>query len=567
MGDSDVIMEDATTANGASPQVNGTASGSSKINAQTISAEDKQRGQVAKDQGNDAFKAKRHDDAVRLYTAAIDTDPTEPSYFTNRAAAYMALFKYKLALEDCNRAASMQSSAPQAKTLIRLARCHFNLGDLSSAQSALDRTLKLEPGNTAAAQLAAQVDRTAKHIASYQRAMKEGSYGMANIALDQASSEVQEVPLAWRLMRVELLMKRGQLDAANGAATDALRLHPNDPDALCLRAKVLLGLGTDLNRAVQHGQAALRADPEHSQARRLVRRVKKLESAKDKANADFKGGRLQEAVDGYTETLRLADEDAEQDGDARGFKAILFSNRATANSKLGKNEEAVEDCDESLRLNPGYVKALRTRARAKLACEKYEEAVGDFKSALEESSGAEAEGLKKELRSAEIDLKRSKKKDYYKILGVSKDASSAELKKAYRKESLKHHPDKGGDEEKFKLCNEAFGILSDDTKRRRYDAGADDPDSDVAGGFGGGFGGMDGAGINLADLFGGGMGGGMGGMGGMNGMGGMGGMGGAQFDFGGMGGSSFAGAGGPFGAGGQGAGSRRGRPPPGFRFG
>lgn len=476
----------------------------------------------------------------------------------------MALSKYKLALEDCNRAASMQSSAPQAKTLIRLARCHFNLGDLSSAQSALDRTLKLDPGNTAAAQLAAQVDRTVKHIASYQRAMKEGSYGMANIALDQASSEVQEVPLAWRLMRVELLMKRGQLDAANGAATDALRLHPNDPDALCLRAKVLLGLGTDLNRAVQHGQAALRADPEHSQARRLVRRVKKLESAKDKANADFKGGKLQEAVDGYTETLRLADEDAEQDGDARGFKAILFSNRATANSKLGKNEEAIEDCDESLRLNPGYVKALRTRARAKLACEKYEEAVGDFKSALEESSGAEAEGLKKELRSAEIDLKRSKKKDYYKILGVSKDASSAELKKAYRKESLKHHPDKGGDEEKFKLCNEAFGILSDDTKRRRYDAGADDPDSDVAGGFGGGFGGMDGAGINLADLFGGGMGGGMGGMGGMNGMGGMGG---AQFDFGGMGGSSFAGAGGPFGAGGPGAGSRRGRPPPGFRFG
>lgn len=92
---------------------------------------------------------------------------------------------------------------------------------------------------------------------------------------------------------------------------------------------------------------------------------------------------------------------------------------------------------------------------------------------------------------------------YYKILGVSKDASDSEIKKAYRKESLTHHPDKGGSEEKFKLVAEAYGILSDDTKRRRYDAGADDPENDMSGmgGFGGGgFGGDGGVEVNLADL-------------------------------------------------------------------
>lgn len=86
------------------------------------------------------------------------------------------------------------------------------------------------------------------------------------------------------------------------------------------------------------------------------------------------------------------------------------------------------------------------------------------------------------------------------MLGVPKTATEAEIKKAFRKESLKHHPDKGGDEEKFKQCNEAYGVLSDEQKRRRYDSGVDDMDDmDLGGGFGG-MGGM--GGVNLADLFG-----------------------------------------------------------------
>jgi DnaJ family protein C protein 7 len=50
--------------------------------------------------------------------------------------------------------------------------------------------------------------------------------------------------------------------------------------------------------------------------------------------------------------------------------------------------------------------------------------------------------LKTELKKAEAALKRSKTKDYYKILGVARDCSEAEVRKGYRRESLKHHPDK-----------------------------------------------------------------------------------------------------------------------------
>src|SRR6478752_10783047 len=65
------------------------------------------------------------------------------------------------------------------------------------------------------------------------------------------------------------------------------------------------------------------------------------------------------------------------------------------------------------------------------------------------------------------------KKDFYEILGISKNADAAEIKKAYRKSALKYHPDKNpGDkeaEENFKLAAEAYEVLSDPQKKAKYD--------------------------------------------------------------------------------------------------
>lgn len=61
------------------------------------------------------------------------------------------------------------------------------------------------------------------------------------------------------------------------------------------------------------------------------------------------------------------------------------------------------------------------------------------------------------------------KRDYYEILGVKKDASADEIKKAFRRSAIEHHPDRGGDESKFKELNEAYEVLKDEAKRKRYD--------------------------------------------------------------------------------------------------
>lgn len=108
------------------------------------------------------------------------------------------------------------------------------------------------------------------------------------------------------------------------------------------------------------------------------------------------------------------------------------------------------------------------------------------------------------------------KRDYYEILGVDKAASADEIKKAFRKSAVKHHPDKeGGDETKFKEINEAYEVLKDQQKRQRYDqfghAGVGGASGGGAGGnpfegAGGGYGGQnvhfDFGDSGLGDIFG-----------------------------------------------------------------
>jgi curved DNA-binding protein len=104
--------------------------------------------------------------------------------------------------------------------------------------------------------------------------------------------------------------------------------------------------------------------------------------------------------------------------------------------------------------------------------------------------------------------------DYYKTLGVDRNASQEEIKKAFRKQARQHHPDAGGDESKFKEINEAYEVLSDEKKKALYDqygtanenqipwggAGGAASWADIFGGAGGAAG-VGGAGFNVSDIF------------------------------------------------------------------
>ena len=98
----------------------------------------------------------------------------------------------------------------------------------------------------------------------------------------------------------------------------------------------------------------------------------------------------------------------------------------------------------------------------------------------------------------------AEKRDYYEVLGVSKDATPEEIKKAYRKKAVQYHPDRNPDdkdaEEKFKEAAEAYDVLSDTEKRARYDRFGHSMGQQ---GFGGGPGGAyySAGGMSMEDIF------------------------------------------------------------------
>lgn len=409
-------------------------------------------GEEYKAEGNEYYKLGKYNLAVQSYTKAVNQEPNNATFLGNRAAAYMLLGEFQKALSDSNLANSLAPEVP--KTVNRIQQAQAQLAVLGQAQHFLESK----------------------------------NAGMAINCIDRLErtlSPKAPVPTLWRRLRAEGMLLRGESEQAGKIAMDILRQDRTDVDALVLRGRVMY-IDGDNTTAINHFQEALRLDPDKTLARTLFRRARALETAKSAGNASFKAGRMAEADGKYTEALEI-------DGDNRGTNAKLYSNRASCRLKLKRYADALADCEQSLELDPSYQKPLVTRAKVNIAMENYQVAIDDLKAALETSP--EDRTLRQELRSAELELKKSQRKDYYKILGIEKDAGESEIKKAYRKQALVNHPDKNPDdpeaEARFKDVGEAYTTLSDTEKKYRYDSGADleEPGMGGGGGMNGGMGG------------------------------------------------------------------------------
>lgn len=157
-----------------------------------------------------------------------------------------------------------------------------------------------------------------------------------------------------------------------------------------------------------------------------------------------------------------------------------------------------------MELNPTSLHGLLNQAQRQLDADDFEEAIRTLETAKEHHG--QTDKIHEQLNKAHTLLKRSKQKDYYKVLGVGRDAEGREIKKAYRKLSKLYHPDKASAnnltpeeaQKKMSAVNEAYEILSDPELKERFDNG-DDPNNPEQqgnpfqgspfGGFGGGQGG------------------------------------------------------------------------------
>lgn len=137
-------------------------------------------------------------------------------------------------------------------------------------------------------------------------------------------------------------------------------------------------------------------------------------------------------------------------------------------------------CDEALTFDENSLYGLLNKAQRHIEAENFDAAIASLNAAKEHHPGAQQ--INQLLQRAHTELKRSKTKDYYKVLGLTRDADELQIKSAYRKMVRIHHPDKAHKqgitkedaEKKMAAVNEAYEVLSDPELKQRYDQG-DDP--------------------------------------------------------------------------------------------
>lgn len=417
----------------------------------------------------------------------------------------MSAGKYKDALEDCTRAAELDPNNP--KILLRLARIYTSLGRPEEAIATFGR---IQPPPSAKDMAPAR--DMLNYIQAAQKALQEGTAAsMVLHPLDMAERLLgigASRPRKWVLMRGEALLRLGDINSlgeAQNIAMSLLRNNSQDPEALVIRGRALYASGEN-DKAIQHFRKALSCDPDFKDAIKWLRVVQKLDRMKGEGNDEYKAGRWQNALEKYTAALEI-------DPSNKGTNSKILQNRALCYTKLKQFDEAIADCERAISLDPSYLKARKTKANALGLAERWEDCVREWK-ALQELE-PEDRTIAQEVKRAELELKKSQRKDYYKILGIDKNADDTQIKKAYRKLAIVHHPDKNpGDasaEARFKDISEAYETLSDSQyvsplpvlvdefantpyrKRARYDSGDDlvDPSDMFGGGMGGGMGGID----------------------------------------------------------------------------
>ncbi|KAH9017718.1 hypothetical protein EDB85DRAFT_2014955 [Lactarius pseudohatsudake] len=444
-------------------------------------------------------------DAARAYSEAIEQSPVDPTLYYKRATAYFSLGRHANAITDFDQVLALTSDSFDKAHLMK-AKIHAKEGRWADAREALKhyqtkndpiaRELSLDVADGEAAARKAALAQKAKLWTACEESATQG--------LRVASHSV-----ALRQQRANCALAAGDFEEAVGDLSRLTQITAPSTDAYMniFRISYFYMGSTASNTAMANLKRCLHYDPDsrpclsaHRLVKSLDKQFKKLDelmaaedwrgiinfilgSAPKDASLSAPGNGLFSTFEGALEpdAVPIASVAVPPPRKASPRRAAILRALCRAHVQLRQARSGEQWCDELLRMvgNEKDIDALLGKGEALLAREEWEEAVRTFERAWEASGGGNRE-IHARLSKAQRLLKQSRTKDYYKVLGVARDADEKTIKKAYRKAALSAHPDKGGSEAKMAVVNEAYEVLSNPELRQRFDNG-DDPNDPMQG--------------------------------------------------------------------------------------
>jgi len=444
-----------------------------------------------KELGNAQFKNQNYSSAIDYYTRGIQMNSYEPVLYSNRATCYKCLGKYKESVSDYKKA--VQLNPRNTKNMRKLSTVYILLGNFGEAQMLLQKCCNLEPEDSSHNY---ELNRAKKMVEDYEKIhekMKDQKWEdveeQSKKLLNDASSfkELQKIYIQACL---ELCKFKEVINYINNNVSSYTK--SKDEEFYYLLAKAYYFKG-DYDLARREINNLIRKGFNEEKYSKLKKHIETINDAKMRANTYFKSNNYEQAINEYT---RLLDFDPEN----KNFMSIILTNRALCYKKQGKNMEALKDVDKAIEYNPNYSTAYIRRALIYEEFKMFDDAKSDLSKAKElDPNNTKIDGYSNE---ANQKAEQARNRDYYQILGIKKNATPEEIKKAYRKLALKYHPDRNSETEqtkkiaqrKFQDVSDAYSVLSDPKKKEMFDQGVDPLNPETASGASAG---PEGPGMNM----------------------------------------------------------------------
>ena len=467
--------------------------------------------EALKEKGNSLFKQQKYEEAIKYYEKAIKLNNNIEVLYSNKGTCEKCLKQYRLAIRDYKKA--LEISPKNTKNLNRLASVYILVGELGEAKITQQKALNLEPNNSTYKSQMTTIETIIEDEAKMKEKISEEKFDEAEEICKKLIEKVPEFT-DLKLKYIEILLENVKtLDALNFIQKSVSNEDKiKNPQFDYLTALTLYYDGQydkakkQLNIIKSKNNMNIEDDKNSNDIEQkladLTKKVSEIESVKTKANSLFKEKKYEEAIQEYTKTLEF-------DPKNKKFNSLILANRSLCYQKLNKNTEALRDSNQSIKLNPFYARGYVKRGNVYMELKMFDDARADFQKAKElDPSVKDIEGY---LNDAKRQAEKARKRDYYAILGIDRNATESEIKKAYKKMAMKYHPDRNCEseetkkmaEKKFIDVNDAYNVLSDPKKKSMYDQGVDPLNPEEASGGGMHFGGADASDI-LKMFFGGG---------------------------------------------------------------